>query len=398
MNLNELIKKYGPPNALIDNHCNLNNQGIAIWGESEKIIFNSSGVKLNDINCNGDPLTILDDTIKKWKDPKHEITAVGFVSYDIKNFLYPNIKFKNNLEEPYYWFIKPQKFFYYNLDSYSDVEIKKCLYLKKDILDKEAYKEKINLIKQQLRYGNTYQVNYTMEKVYKIDINAFDLYLMLRKSAKPSYGYFLNTFDKQILSLSPEQFFSIENNVIKSYPMKGTHKRGDNAEEDLIFKNKLYNSKKDRAEHLMIVDLIRNDLGKISQYGSIDVKNLFNVNSYKTVHQMVSEVSGLLNKNLQFSTIIKSLFPGGSITGAPKESTMKIIDNLENYSRGVYTGGIGYIKYNGDMNFNIPIRTLTINEDRASYPVGGGIVLDSDYKNEWAEAQLKSKILEKCTI
>ena len=198
MNLNELIKKYGPPNALIDNHCNLNNQGIAIWGESEKIIFNSSGVKLNDKNCNGDPLTILDDTIKKWKDPKHEITAVGFVSYDIKNFLYPNIKFKNNLEEPYYWFIKPQNFFYYNLDSYSDVEIKKCLYLKKDILDKEAYKEKINLIKQQLRYGNTYQVNYTMEKVYKIDINAFDLYLILLKLAKPSYGYFLNIFDKQI--------------------------------------------------------------------------------------------------------------------------------------------------------------------------------------------------------
>ena len=174
--------------------------------------------------------------------------------------------------------------------------------------------------------------------------------------------------------------------------MKGTIERSSNAIQDLVLKKNLENSKKDLAEHLMIVDLMRNDLGKICQFGTINVKDLFKVNSYETVHQMESCVSGVLEPNISFSNIIKALFPGGSVTGAPKESAMKIIDHLENYSRDIYSGSIGYIK-NNSMNFNIAIRTMIIEDSLAKYPIGGGIVWDSDYQSEWNEAQLKSKII-----
>ena len=175
--------------------------------------------------------------------------------------------------------------------------------------------------------------------------------------------------------------------------MKGTRKRSHNQLLDKSLKDELKFSSKDKSEHLMIVDLIRNDLGKISHFGSINVENLFNIESFETVHQMVSCVSGKLKNNINEFDIIKALFPGGSITGAPKESAMSIIDNLENYSRNIYTGTIGYITNKGDMNFNIPIRTLTAQNNIGTYPVGGRIVWESKIKEQWEEAQIKSKIL-----
>ena len=136
-----------------------------------------------------------------------------------------------------------------------------------------------------------------------------------------------------------------------------------------------------------------NCTGKISNFGSVKVKQMYKIESYETVHQMISCVYGTLQKNIKESNIIEALFPGGSITGAPKESAMKIIDNLETYSRNIYTGSIGFIKSDGNMSFNMPIRTMTIKNNEAIYPVGGGIVWDSNYKEEWDEAQIKSKIL-----
>ena len=144
----------------------------------------------------------------------------------------------------------------------------------------------------------------------------------------------------------------------------------------------------------MITDLIRNDLGKICQYGSIKVNEIFNIVSFETVHHMISKVSGILKSNINEIDIIKALFPGGSITGAPKESSMKIIDNLENYSREIYTGSIGYIKSNGNMDFNIAIRTMLNKDGKLKYPVGGGIVWDSEPQSEYLEAKNKANILE----
>jgi anthranilate/para-aminobenzoate synthase component I len=155
----------------------------------------------------------------------------------------------------------------------------------------------------------------------------------------------------------------------------------------------LHKSEKDRAEHLMIVDLLRNDIGKICNYGSVNVEDLYKIYSFETVHQMVSRVYGTLQNSISETDIIKALFPGGSITGAPKERSMEIIDTLEGYQRGIYTGSLGYIKNNGDMDFNIAIRTMTVQNGSGTYPVGGGIVWDSDSLEEWQEAHQKSEIL-----
>ena len=400
MNLQTLIDKNGRPDVLIDHFSDSSNKGLAIWGISDFLIFDHNGIKnKNNIYIDKNPLQYLDKTINDWKNDSKDIAAVGYISYDIKNYLYPHITFKHTDSKlPYIYFIKPEKTAYYNIDSFLEFDISPCMHLKQDILDIDSYKSNIDAIKKELLEGNTYQVNFTMEKIYSLEINPFDLYLMIRKISKPEFGFYFNMDKKNILSFSPEQFFYTHSNIIKSYPMKGTRKRDCNQLQDAKLKKELFNSTKDRSEHLMIVDLLRNDLGKISNYGSIKVNDLFNVKSYNTVHQMVSEISGKMVDNIKLSNIIRSLFPGGSITGAPKESTMKIIDRLENYNRGIYTGSIGYIKKNGDMNFNIAIRTMYIDNNLAYYPVGGGIVWDSNYIDEWNEAQLKSKILEQCII
>jgi anthranilate/para-aminobenzoate synthase component I len=198
----------------------------------------------------------------------------------------------------------------------------------------------------------------------------------------------------QILSFSPERFFKSANYTIESFPMKGTRPRSDDIIQDESLAEELYHSEKDRAEHLMIVDLIRNDLGKVSNYGSVKVDNLYGIESFETVHQMVSCVRGKLKDSIRESDIIQALFPGGSVTGAPKERSMKIIDSLESYQRGIYTGALGAVYANGNMDFNIAIRTMTIKGERATYPVGGGIVWDSDPIEELQEAQQKSRIID----
>ena len=176
-------------------------------------------------------------------------------------------------------------------------------------------------------------------------------------------------------------------------PAAKCHRGGGTSKIDSQSKKQIQHDEKELAENLMIVDLMRNDLGKICKYGSINVNNLYNIDSFKTVHQMVSEVYGKLDSNITEIDVIKALFPGGSITGAPKESAMKIIDLLENYQRNIYTGSIGFINNKGDMDFNIAIRTMTVKNKNGSYPVGGGIVWDSNPLEEWQEAQLKSQIL-----
>ena len=242
--------------------------------------------------------------------------------------------------------------------------------------------------------GDSYQINYTEPFYYETFDDSFEIYMSLRKNVKPLYGCFLKKEDYSILSFSPESFIKTNENIIESYPMKGTIKRSKNKKIDNQLLNELKNSTKDKAENLMIVDLIRNDLGKICEINSIKVDSLFNIQSFPTVHQMTSKITGKLKKNkINESDIIFSLFPGGSITGAPKQKSIEIIDYLENYNRGVYTGSMGYITNKGNINLNIAIRTLKINNNIGVYPVGGGITWGSTPKNEWLEAIQKTKIL-----
>jgi aminodeoxychorismate synthase component I len=266
------------------------------------------------------------------------------------------------------------------------------IYLEKDIPLPKEYKSAIHEIKTYLLNGDSYQINFTQPKLYELSEDPLNIYLTMREFIRPHYGMYLNQHDLQILSFSPERFFRTLGLGIESFPMKGTCPRSKDIVQDKSLAEKLYHSSKDRAEHLMIVDLLRNDLGKVCKYGSVEVNNLYSVHSFETVHQMVSRVFGQLQNYINETDIIKALFPGGSITGAPKERSMEIIDTLEGYQRGIYTGSMGYIKNNGNMDFNITIRTMTIKNKQGVYPVGGGIVWDSDPLDEWREAHQKSKI------
>ena len=389
-NLNEIITKYGSPDILIDSWEN-EFEGYAIWEYEDYILWNDEGLyhsnKKVDNNFNN-----FQRILDSWKNDFNILPAVGFISYNFKEFLYPNIKFKNkNKKFPYMYFVKPKKVVKYKIEEISYKRSKLSLF--DDLVDYKMYKYNIDKIKDELYEGNAYQINYTLKKIYECFDSGLNTYLALRNIVKPPYGYYIKYNNCEILSFSPELFFETKKNKIFSYPMKGTRGRSLDNDEDKKLKLELKDSMKDKAEHLMIVDLLRNDIGKISKYGGVKVSNMFNIKSFNTVHQMISCIEGDLKNNIKESDIIKALFPGGSITGAPKESAMKIIDKLENYSRDIYTGSIGYINDKGDLKFNIAIRTMTLENNNGIYPVGGGIVWDSDAEDEWNETKIKSKIL-----
>ena len=392
--LYKLIYELGEPKALID-HWDHSSKQFAIWDFDETFEITHDGIPLiNDKKYISNPLNLLQETLDNWKNDSQNISAIGYISYDLKNLLFPKINFKNsNSKAPLLWFGKPKKILPYKIEKTNRDIINNSLAIKKDIPHPKEYEKNIKKIKKYLQNGVSYQINFTQQKKYKLNLEPFDTYLNMRENIQPHYGMYLNTKKIQILSFSPERFFKTEGSLIKSFPMKGTRPRSSNIKQDQNLLIELSKSNKDKAEHLMIVDLMRNDLGKICKYGSINVNNLYNIDSFKTVHQMVSEVYGKLDSNITEIDVIKALFPGGSITGAPKESAMKIIDLLENYQRNIYTGSIGFINNKGDMDFNIAIRTMTVQNKNGSYPVGGGIVWDSNPLEEWQEAQLKSQIL-----
>lgn len=259
---------------------------------------------------------------------------------------------------------------------------------------KNEFTNSINKIKAYIEKGDTYQVNYTVKGKFDFEGSYPGLFsnLVFNQSAK--YIAVINNFGKIIVSVSPELFFEVKGRKIVSKPMKGTARRGFDHSNDEFIKYELEKSEKDRAENVMIVDLIRNDLGRISEYGSVKVKDLFEVEKYESVFQMVSTIESRLKKNLKISNILKNIFPCGSITGAPKISTMEIINELEKERRGIYTGSIGLIRKN-KITFNVPIRTLTIDKKsgKGEIGLGSGIVWDSIAEQEFEETKLKGKFL-----
>ena len=383
------LEKYGTPDAIFFSYKK--DEFFSIWGFDD--IYSVSKNQLIEKNI----MNNFQDKITEWKKESEEIAAVGFLSYDSKNIFFPNVNFKNiNSDVPLIWFGKPRVIKKIHKSDLINLKTKKSVLNKIiDVPNIKYYNQIIAKIKNYLKLGEVYQINYTQPISLELIGKEFDLYLSLLKTANPSYSAYLNLNSKTYLSMSPENFFTKINNKISSYPIKGTRMRSNIDSEDVDLKIELMNSEKDKAEHLMIVDLIRNDLGKICQYGSIKVNDLFHVKSFNTVHHMVSDINGTLKDNISETNIFEALFPGGSITGAPKQRAIEIIDQIENYSRGIYTGAMGIISNNGDMIFNIAIRTLTLENQKAEYPVGGGVVWDSTAKGEREEAIQKSKILEK---
>jgi para-aminobenzoate synthetase/4-amino-4-deoxychorismate lyase len=260
--------------------------------------------------------------------------------------------------------------------------------------DEANYSRKIAQIRGLIREGETYQVNYTLPCRFRHTGNAAALYLALRKTQRVDYSALLNVPEAQVLSISPELFIERRGDMLTTRPMKGTAARGASAAEDNEIAEHLRSDPKSRAENLMIVDLLRNDLGRVAQTGSVKVPALFEVETYETLQQMTSTVTATLATDTALPQILSALFPCGSITGAPKHRTMQIIAELEQEPRGIYTGAIGYIEPGGDFCFSVPIRTVvSTTPGKALMGVGSGIVYDSNAQAEYAEVELKTRFL-----
>lgn len=254
-----------------------------------------------------------------------------------------------------------------------------------------AYGEAFKQIKQHICRGDTYQVNLTTKYKFNIAGSVKALYQQLRTRQKVAYSAFMHMPGYDVLSLSPELFFSKINTIMRAKPMKGTMPRAVDVARDMANRDFLKTDPKSMAENTMIVDLLRNDLSAISQPGSVQVSRLLEVESFETVHQMTSCIQSEVLPDLPFATIMQHLFPCGSITGAPKRSTMEIIHALEDEPRHIYTGAIGYITPENNMCFNVPIRTLLCRGSDGELGVGGGIVHDSTQQSEFEELQLKAR-------
>jgi para-aminobenzoate synthetase component I len=258
-------------------------------------------------------------------------------------------------------------------------------------LDRRGYEAAARRVVEYIRAGDCFQVNLAQRLLAPLTISPLDLYGKLReRNPAPFAGYFdLGEF--AIASASPERFLKLSpSGDVETWPIKGTRPRGRTPAEDGANSQALLASSKDRAENVMIVDLLRNDLGRVCEYGSVQVAKLCELESYRTVHHLVSKVIGKLQPRMTAFDLLRAAFPGGSVTGAPKVRAMEIIAELEPTARGPYCGSLGYIGFDGSMDTNILIRTFTLGRGWAQFPVGGGIVADSDPEAEYEETLHKA--------
>ncbi len=348
----------------------------------------------------------------------------GYLGYDLKNDL-ENFS-SNNFDGIGFsdlYFFQPKKLFFIKddivetlyLTAYEDkteCDIKEILSIKnyapnrmkqnsfhiEQRISKEKYTQKLHTIMEHIHRGDIYEVNFCQEfYAENSKINPLEVYQKLNKISSPPFATFLKINDKLLLSASPERFVKKEENKIISQPIKGTARRLPGRNEDAYTAKKLYHDPKERAENIMIVDLVRNDLSKTATKGSVKVEELCKVYSFKQVHQLISTVVSETKTDQNPVDIVKSLFPMGSMTGAPKISAMEIIEQQEETKRGLYSGAVGYFTPDNDFDFNVVIRSILHNSTKlyTSFIVGGAITSQSEIKNEYEECMLKAKAMKK---
>ena len=263
----------------------------------------------------------------------------------------------------------------------------------KEETSKEEYEKAIAQIHHHLRQGDTYQVNYTVQLKQAVTANPFAIYNRMVVEQEAGYNAYVEHDEMAVISMSPELFFEQKGCDLTTRPMKGTTKRGLTNQEDLDQAAWLEQDPKNRSENMMIVDLLRNDMNRLSEVGSEHVERLCQVEQYSTVWQMTSTIKSQVRPDVDLVEVFRSLFPCGSITGAPKIATMEIIKNLEPQARGVYCGTIGILLPNGRRIFNVAIRTIQLHKGQAIYGVGGGITWDSTWESEYREVHQKAAVL-----
>jgi aminodeoxychorismate synthase component I len=378
-----------------------------------EIVFSSIGHKVT-IESNGnanvvnaDPLELLDQYLLKG------YIAVGYIGYEYSRHTmegfspsshkdgdrFPDIKFllynpENVIMGDYENLISPRQLPVMNPKS-DPMESRKQQFHACPNMTKYQYVNMVKRAKSYIEQGDIYQVNLSQRLISQFNYDPLEYFHKFYRVQPVPFGSYLDFGVFQLLSGSMELFLRKSGNKLTTNPIKGTIKRGKTEEVDTILKAKLISSDKERAENLMIVDLMRNDLGRVSKPGSIKVNKLFEVEAYSTLHQMVSEVESQVDKNIKPSQIVRSVFPPGSVTGAPKKRTLEVIDELEPHFRGPYCGTIGIFYPNGDFTLSVAIRIMTVQSGKATFFVGGGIVWDSDPEKEFDETILKSQAITK---
>lgn len=345
----------------------------------------------------------------------------GYLTYDLKNDIEAlTSKNHDGLEFPDLYFFQPKKLF---LIKGNEVEIQYLKMVEDEIdedieainnsiekalnpkhnnikiklrIHKDDYFKKVNKMLSHIKRGDIYEANFCQEfYAENTTINPLKIYTNLNAISTPPFATFFKFDDNYLLSATPERYLKKENLKIISQPIKGTAKREKDKQQDLVLKSNLSKDKKERSENIMIVDLVRNDLSQTATKGSVKVEELCKVYSFDQVHQMISTVVSNVRDTTHPIDIIKTTFPMGSMTGAPKVSAMKIIEKLEDTKRGLYSGTVGYFTPNGDFDFNVVIRSILYNETKKyiSYSVGGAITAKSDPLKEYEECLIKAKAM-----
>jgi para-aminobenzoate synthetase component 1 len=356
------------------------------------------------------------DKLQNFIDSNKSNYIFGALNYNLKNeienlesrqtdFLnFPQIlfwipKYVIKIQKENFEFVQGEKneesfnFLNYFLEEETDLNFHRFNDELKPRISKPTYLDRIQKIKQLLQRGDIYEVNFCQEFFAEnIEIPfEMDLYFKLNKIAKAPFSSFLKFDEFTIFCNSPERFIQLKNGRLVSQPIKGTAPRNIDSKIDEEIKNELKTNPKERSENIMIVDLVRNDLSKIAEKNSVNVDELCEIYSFPTVHQMISTISCVPRTEVSFKDIVRATFPMGSMTGAPKISAMKIIDELEDFNRGIYSGSIGYIAPNGEFDFNVIIRSLIYNSEKLylSCSVGSAITILSDAEKEYEECQIK---------
>ncbi|PRX28934.1 anthranilate synthase component I [Orenia metallireducens] len=328
---------------------------------------------------------ILSDTLVIFDHLHHSIKVVT------------NVKVSDNLESDYRLAKEKIDKIITKLDtplkeeSRSEVKEKKLKF--KSNISKEEFMKNVEKAKDYIREGDIFQVVLSQRLEVPITAGSFDIYRQLRRVNPSPYMYYLDFVDFEIVGSSPELLVRVEDGVIENRPIAGTRKRGKDSQEDRELAQDLLGDEKERAEHIMLVDLGRNDIGKVSEYGSVEVSRLMEIEYYSHVMHIVSDVQGKLKNDEDIYSGLQSCFPAGTLSGAPKIRAMEIIDELENTRRGPYGGSIGYFGYSGNLDSCITIRTMVIKDKKAYVQAGAGIVADSDPEFEYQETLNKAQAL-----
>ncbi len=352
----------------------------------------------------GDPFDALRELLDEWRH-KPQGGAAGYLGYGLKRHIE---RLPDTVDDPLQ-FPECHLAFYDSIQSFdarslappppSPGTAAEFCGLQSN-LTRDAYEASVRRALEYIEAGDVYQVNLSQSFQAACLADPFDVYLGLRAQSPAPFGAYLRYPGYDVLSSSPERFLRYDprDRTIETRPIKGTRPRGGCPETDAALARELLASDKDRAENVMIVDLERNDLGRVAETGSVTVDGLCELETYATVHHLTSAVRARLRQDRDVVDLLRAAFPGGSITGAPKIRAMEIIDELEPAERGVYTGAIGYLGFGGAMDLNIAIRTMVVKDGQASFQVGGGIVADSQPALEYEETLHKGAAMARVLL